>query len=101
MDRATNIRSSSTEDGHGRRSTLPCSARRAKCLSSPEHAIQERARDSADDGTDDGNPGVAPIRRALAGDRQQRMREARAEIAGGDRSRSRSSRRAISRFRRR
>src|SRR5258705_11064827 len=47
----------------------------------PYVLVHERAQHAADDRTDDGNPGVAPVRAALAGNGQYRVRESRPKIA--------------------
>ena len=57
----------------------PCS----KLVSNPEHLVDPSAEDAADARADDGNPRVAPIRAALAVDGQQRVGDARAEVARG------------------
>ena len=44
--------------------------------------VHGAAQSAADERPDDRNPGVGPIRRALAGDRQDGVRDARTEIAG-------------------
>src|SRR3954447_1021756 len=43
----------------------------------------QRAERSADQRADHGNPGVAPVRRALAGDRQEGVGDARPEVTRG------------------
>src|SRR4051794_5171220 len=44
---------------------------------------QQRCDDRADDRPDDGHPGVAPVRAALAPDRQDRVRDPGREVTGG------------------
>src|ERR1035437_863169 len=45
--------------------------------------VDDRRKSSADERADDRHPRVAPIGLTLAGDRQDRMDDARAEVAGG------------------
>src|SRR6185503_12287439 len=49
-------------------------------LSWPEEFIEHCPRHTTDDRTDDGNPGIAPIRIDLAGNGQDSMRESRTKI---------------------
>src|SRR5918999_602939 len=48
-----------------------------------EEVERQRAEDAADDRCDDRDPRVAPVRRALARDRQDRVDDARTEVACG------------------
>src|SRR4051794_25594281 len=51
-------------------------------LAGVEGVERERAQDAADDRADDWDPGIAPVRVALAGDRQDRVHDPRPEVAG-------------------
>src|SRR3954469_23784664 len=57
------------------------------CVRSAERSAREEkvegegAEDAADDRSDDRDPGITPVRAALARDRQQRMRDPRPEIS--------------------
>src|SRR3954452_4135112 len=50
-------------------------------LPGEEQVEGQRAEDAADDRPDDRHPGVAPVRRALAGDREDGVHDPRAEVA--------------------
>src|SRR4051794_26268747 len=47
-----------------------------------EEVPRERSEHAADERRHDGDPRIAPIRRALARDRQDRVCDARGEVAG-------------------
>src|SRR3954453_14956082 len=47
-----------------------------------EGLVGQGAEGAADQRPDDGDPGIAPIGRALAGDREDRVHDARAEVTG-------------------
>src|ERR1041385_6949242 len=52
-------------------------------MSEPDQRVEAGADDAADDRRDDGNPRVAPVGRPLAGNRKNRVRDTRPEIARG------------------
>ena len=75
-------------DRRGSRASWWCPGRGRGCTSWLAMVQQQRCRasapsDAADDRADDGHPRVAPVRAALAGDRQHAVRDARAEVARG------------------